>query len=160
MGDRRLRRLRQQDRHAVAAREPVAGQRVGEAVGEALQIVEAEMPLGAVLVEMDEGETVASVGVAVADVDADVVAVGHRPAEGADERLVVGRLRQHGRGPLRRAGIAGSSFRISIDSSRREGCGQPAAGSTSACAGPARHALFSAQRCPVPIVIASRHPGR
>ncbi len=93
MGDRRLRRLRQQDREPVATPQAMGAQHVGEAVRELADVGEGEALLAMPLVEEDEGEAVAAL--AVADIDADVVARRDLPAEPPDHLLVARCARQH-----------------------------------------------------------------
>src|SRR6202035_6088990 len=92
-GDRRLRRLRQQDGEPVAAPQAMRAQHIGEAVRQLADVGEGVALLAMVLVEEDEGEGVAAL--AVADIDADVVAWRDLPAELPDDLLVARRARQH-----------------------------------------------------------------
>ena len=88
MGDRRFGALRQEDADAVAARHAEGAKRVGEAVRGVLEAGEGPGLDAAVVVLVDEREAVGIGGVAVADVDADVVAPGHAPAERATDLVV------------------------------------------------------------------------
>ena len=89
MGGGDFRRLRQQDRDAVAARDAVRGKHVGEPVGGVLQPAEADLVGAAVGMHMQDREP-PRLGrrPAVADIDADVVARGD-PASGIAAELVV-----------------------------------------------------------------------
>ena len=81
VGHRGLDALGQDDPHPVPAPDAEAGQRVGEAVAEALQLREREGPLLAPRVLEVERGAVADARVPVTDVDADVVAPGEVPPE-------------------------------------------------------------------------------
>ena len=96
--DRRLRRLRQQHRDAIAARNAVRRQRVGEPVGLLAQPAEADLFGPAVGADVEDREPVRiGLGPLVADIDADVVARKLRPAEFAVQLVVVADVRQHGK---------------------------------------------------------------
>ncbi len=93
MGDPRLRRLRQKDREPVAAPQAMGAQHIGEAVRELPYVGEGVALLAMALVEEDEGERAAAL--AIADIDADVVARRDLPAEPPDHLLVARCARQH-----------------------------------------------------------------
>ena len=96
--DRRdLRRLRQQDRDAVAARNAVGGEHIGEPVRGLAQRAIGHLVDAAVGAHVEDGNA-ARFGLrpAVADVDADIVARRHLPAERTVERIVVARSGKHG----------------------------------------------------------------
>ena len=81
MRDGRLRRLRQEYPHAVAALKPRASKRVGELVGERLEVIEGETCFRAFAGLVDEREAAGTVGPFIAGVDADVVLRGYLPRE-------------------------------------------------------------------------------
>ncbi len=97
MGGRDLRRLRQQDRDAVAAGDAVRAQDVGEAVGGLFQRAVAGLFNAAVRAGVKQRKPAGfAIGPAVAHVDADVIALRHLPAERAIKRAVVMDIRKHG----------------------------------------------------------------
>ncbi len=85
-----FRRLRHEDRDAVAAFDALRAQHIGEPVGSLAQVAVADRLAAPVAMHVQNGE---SAGLArrpaVADVDADIVARRDRPAEIAIERVVV-----------------------------------------------------------------------
>jgi hypothetical protein len=90
MNRRDLRSLRQQDGDAVAARDAVGGERVGEAIGRVAQPAEADLVVPAVGMDVENGEARRiRRGPAVADLDAHVVTLGHVPAELRIERIII-----------------------------------------------------------------------
>ena len=100
MPDRRLRRLRQQHRDAIAARHAVRRKRVGEPVRHLAQPAEADVLGLAVGADVEDREPAGiNVGPLVADIDADVVARKLRPAKFAVQLVVVADVRKHEKVP-------------------------------------------------------------
>src|SRR6476659_4080539 len=96
MNRRDLRRLRQQDRNAVAAPDAVCGQRIGQTVRSLAEPAVAHLLRAAVMARDNEREPA---GVpfrpSVADLDADIELRRHLPAELADNLVVTRALRRH-----------------------------------------------------------------
>ncbi len=92
----RLRRLRQQHRDAVAARDAFLAQRVCEPVGGLAQPAERDLFGLAVGADVQDREPAWVLrGPLVADIDADVVTGEFRPAEVTVKLIVVADVRQH-----------------------------------------------------------------
>ena len=90
MAGRHFRRLRQQDGDAVAARNAVRAQHIGEPVGGLAQPAVGDGVFAPVRPRMQDGEPVGlERRPAVADIDADIVARRHLPAELAIDVVVV-----------------------------------------------------------------------
>ena len=84
--------LRQQDSHPIAAPDAAGGERVGEPVRRLAQSAVADLIDIAVGADVEDRSAARLArGPAVADVDADIVARRHAPAERAIERRVVAR---------------------------------------------------------------------
>ena len=99
MGGGDFRRLRQHDGDAVAARNAVRAQHVGEPVRHLAQGAVADGVLAAVGAHMQDGEPAGLLRrPAVADIDADIVTRRHLPAELAIDVVVGFKARQHRHG--------------------------------------------------------------
>ena len=99
MGGGDFRRLRQQDRDAVAARDAMRAQHIGEPVGGLAQPAIGDGVLAPVRPHMQDGEPAGLARrPAVADIDADIVARRHLPAELAIDVVVIVQARQHRHG--------------------------------------------------------------
>ena len=97
-----LGRLRQQDRDPVAALDAVRAQRIGEPVGLRPQRAIADIVDAAVGMDMnDRGAAGLAHSPAVADIHADIVAIGDRPAKFAVQLFVVVYLWKHPACPAR-----------------------------------------------------------
>src|SRR5690606_1916147 len=108
MRRRDFRRLRQQDRHAIAALNAMRAQHIGEAVGRLPQPAVADIVSTAVAMHMQDGETLRLLRrPAVADIDADIVPRRQLPAELADELVIgVGAGKHAGRNAIKSAGLS------------------------------------------------------
>ena len=107
MRGRRCRTLGQQDRDAIAGRDPVRREHVGEAVRGLAQGAVGDGSDAAVGRHVENGDARGIAGrPAVADVDADIVALRDTPAEGGEEAVVIADLGQH---RCERAWLAGAS---------------------------------------------------
>ena len=96
MGDHDFRHLRQQDRHPVAARDPVRAQHIGQAIGLLLQPAERNVVVPPVGMDMDDGQPPRIARrPAVADIDPDIVVAGNLPAELGIKTVVIADVRQH-----------------------------------------------------------------
>ncbi len=96
MRDHGLGRLRQQDRDPVAAADAVRTQRIGEPVRLRHQRAIADIVDAAIGMDMnDRGAAGLAHGPAVADIHADIVAFGDRPAKFAVQLFVVVYLWKH-----------------------------------------------------------------
>ena len=94
-----FRHLRQHDGDAVAARDAMRAQHIGEPVGGVAQGAVADRVLPPVGMDMQDGEPVRLVHrPAVADIDADIVARRDIPAELAIDFVVIVETRQHRHG--------------------------------------------------------------
>jgi hypothetical protein len=92
-----FRRLLQQDAETLAANHAVRGERVGEAVRQALDVEEAVGADAAILALEDQRGRIGRCGrMAVAGIDTDVVVRRHPPFEGGAQRVVGGGFGQHG----------------------------------------------------------------
>ncbi len=90
MRDHRFRRLRQQDRHPVAATDTVRPQRVGKLVRQLHEGAKRHRLDTAVAVDMDNGRAMrVAYRPAIADIDTDIVTSGDLPAKLAIEPVVV-----------------------------------------------------------------------
>ena len=109
-----FRRLRHEDGDAVAARDAVGGQHIGEPIGGLAQVSEADLVVPAVGPHMQNGEP-ARIGrrPAVADVDADIEPRRRRPAEGAIDGIVCIELGQYRHGGANLVSKAGQVQRQS-----------------------------------------------
>ena len=115
MRGRHFRRLRQHDGDAVAALDALRAQHVGETIGGFAQGAEADGLFAPVRMHMQDGEP-RGIGVcpAVADIDADIVARRHLPAELAIDVVVIVEMRQHRHGPQTSQRCARSRARLSF----------------------------------------------
>ena len=99
MGGGDFRRLRQQDGDAVAALDAVRAQHIGEPVRGLAQGAVADGVFAPVRMDVQDGEPAGlSLRPAVADIDADIVARRHLPAELAIDVVVIGEAGQHRHG--------------------------------------------------------------
>ena len=96
MGNRRLRRLRQQHGQPVTALKPMRRQHIAEPVGQPPHLREGMTANGAVLLLHDQGHPAGIIGVLVADIDADVVAVRDLPREAPGKLRIIVVAGQHG----------------------------------------------------------------
>jgi hypothetical protein len=97
MGDDDVAALRQQDGDAVAAPDAAAKQGVGKTVRSVADLAEADGRHRVVRADVQDGRPVwVDRGPAVADIDADVVPGGNRPAERRSQSLEIADGRQHG----------------------------------------------------------------
>ena len=102
MGGHDFRRLRQQDGDAVAARDAMRAQHIGEPVGGLAQDAEADGVFASIGMNVQDREPVRLLRrPAVADIDADIVARRHLPAELAIDVVVIVQARQHRHGTRR-----------------------------------------------------------
>ena len=96
MRDRQFKGLRQEHGHAVAAREAVGLQHVGETARHLRDFVERGARDRAILVDIDQRQPASTVRIAVAARGRHVEAIGNVPAEIAVEFVVGGGFGEHG----------------------------------------------------------------
>ena len=96
MGGGDFGRLRHEDGDAVAARDAVRGEHIGEPVGSLAQLPEADFVEATILPHMQDGEPAWIGGrPAVADIGADIDARRHLPAEGTGNVVEIVEIGQH-----------------------------------------------------------------
>jgi len=80
---------------SVTTLKPVCTQHIGEPIRETLDVIEREATCRTILVYENQRETGALSGVAIANVDADIVKLRDAPTKVAVQGLVVTRTLQH-----------------------------------------------------------------
>ena len=81
VGEGRFRTLREQDTDPISLPDPAGLERIGQPVRKRLQVPERVLLILAVFIFVDQCQAVSLVGPLVADVDPDVVELGHAPFE-------------------------------------------------------------------------------